>query len=358
VEIAMHLVLAFVTVASLLLGPFDETPAQPTRDTSALVRNMLVEEGIVAAPVADVWSVFSTGEGFKKLGPAQAEIDLRVGGRMRTHYDPKGRLGDEGTIENEILAFEPQRSIAFRIHQPPKAFPFPGAWKSTWTVVTLDDLGGARTHVRIAMLGYDDTAESQAMRAFFATGNAWTLQKLQSTCGAAVAPAPADAHASAPLAPVVLETIVSAAREDVWRALTTAEGWRSFFGAEATIGSMPGDPFEILFDPKAPSGARGSEGCTLLSSIPGEMVSFTWNAPPQFARARAERTWVVVDLAALSGTTTRVRLRHVGFDAQAGAHPAAAREWEEVRAYFAAAWPKVLGALAGHFATPVAAAAK
>lgn len=33
-------------------------------------------------------------------------------------------LGDDQTIENEILAYEPPRMIAFRIHKTPANFPF------------------------------------------------------------------------------------------------------------------------------------------------------------------------------------------------------------------------------------------
>lgn len=149
-----------------------------------------VIEADVNGPVAEVWKVFSTAEGFKKLGVAQCEFDLRIGGLIRTHYDPNGVLGDDGTIVNEVLAYEPERMIAIRIHQPPKGFPFaPETWKNTWSVITLTDLGAGRTHVRIAGMGYTDSPDSRKMREFFAGGNAWVMQFLQKQFDAA-APAP------------------------------------------------------------------------------------------------------------------------------------------------------------------------
>ena len=127
----------------------------------------LVVERTLDAPPAEVWAAFATAEGFRKLGVAKAAVDLRIGGRIRTHYDPQGTLGDEGTIESEILAHEPGRMLAFRIARPPKGFPFPeSAWETTWTILTLADLGG-RTHLRLAMLGWTADPPSQAMRAFF-----------------------------------------------------------------------------------------------------------------------------------------------------------------------------------------------
>ena len=64
-----------------------------------------VNEGVVDAPVEEVWKVFSTSEGYKALGPALAEVDLRIGGTIRSRYRSDGTLGDAETIENVILAY-------------------------------------------------------------------------------------------------------------------------------------------------------------------------------------------------------------------------------------------------------------
>jgi uncharacterized protein YndB with AHSA1/START domain len=137
-----------------------------------------VNEGIVDAPPSEVWKVWSTAEGFKILGVSQAEVELRVGGAIRSRYKSDGPLGDAETIVNRIMAFEPQRMLAIRIERPPKSFPFKEAWKSTWTVLTLTDLNG-RTHVRAASLGYGDDEESRAMRRFFEQGNQYEIELIQ-----------------------------------------------------------------------------------------------------------------------------------------------------------------------------------
>jgi uncharacterized protein YndB with AHSA1/START domain len=139
----------------------------------------LVHEGVVAAPVEEVWKAWTTAEGQKAWMVAHAEIDLRVGGLMRTHYDPKGTLGDAGTIENTIISYEPQRMLSIKVHRTPQNFPFPNAVKNMWTVVYLDPEGAQATRVRIVGLGFGADEESRAMRAFFDRGNAYTLKKLQ-----------------------------------------------------------------------------------------------------------------------------------------------------------------------------------
>lgn len=139
-----------------------------------------------------------------------------------------------------------------------------------------------------------------------------------------------------------IETVVQAPRPEVWRAWTTSEGARSFFAPEARIELRLDGPYEIYFVPDAPEGSRGSEGCRILSYLHEEMVSFTWNAPPQFAELRSERTFVVVRLADAGVGATRVTLTHGGWrDGE---------EWDAVFAYFDKAWPFVLGNLEKRFA--------
>jgi uncharacterized protein YndB with AHSA1/START domain len=145
---------------------------------TALAATPIVAEGFVNAPVAEVWSLFTTAEGLKAAGVAHAEVDLRIGGEMRSHYSAKGRLGDPETIVNEILAFEPQRMFAMRIKQAPASFPHRDAIQGPWTIVYFTPSGESMTHVRIVGLGFTDEPKSQAMRKFFEQGNRATLDAI------------------------------------------------------------------------------------------------------------------------------------------------------------------------------------
>ena len=159
----------FVCMFALAAGPLFSQGEAPS----------FVNEGIINAPIAAVWRVWSTGEGCKAVGVALADVDLRIGGLIRSRYSAAGALGDDETIEQRILSYEPGRMIAFRIEKPPKSFPFKEAWKKTWTVVTLTNLGNGRTGLRAASMGYGTDPESVAMRKFFEAGNASTLKALQ-----------------------------------------------------------------------------------------------------------------------------------------------------------------------------------
>ena len=144
---------------------------------SAWAAEPQVTEGFVNAPVAEVWRLFTTSAGFLATGAAQAEVRLAVGGEIRAHYDPQGRLGDAETVVNEILAYEPERMLAIRIKQAPASFPHRDAVAGTWTVIYFSP-AGEMTQVRIVGLGYNDSPASQAMRQFFAEGNRRTLDHI------------------------------------------------------------------------------------------------------------------------------------------------------------------------------------
>ena len=156
-----------------------------------------VTEGFINAPVAEVWRLFTTSAGYKATGVALADVDLRIGGTIRSHYDPKGQLGDPETIVNEILAFEPERMLALHIRQAPASFPHREALPGTWTVIYFTRSGEDMTHVKIVGLGYGDDAPSLALRQFFEKGNRWTLDHLAKPYAPQCARCKAEAAAAA-----------------------------------------------------------------------------------------------------------------------------------------------------------------
>ncbi len=310
----------------------DETPPDPTAVP-------LTQVAWVDAPVEDVWRALTTSEGWKKLGVAMASVDFRVGGKILSRYTLGGRLGDEKTIENTILAYEPQRMLAIRATKAPVGFPFPAAvLERTWSTFHLTDLGGGRTRLVVRGYGYGSDEDSQRMRAFFERGNEWTMKRL------ADALAVEGSKQDPSLSPIEITTVVRGAPDEVFAAWTTEEGVRSFLGVECRIDLSQGGPYEIYFT-DGPEGQRGSEGCVVQTWLPGRLLAFSWNAPPAFAHCRGERTRVVVALERESEGTTRVWLTHEGFADHAAAEPDHADEWKAVRAYFARAWPSVLAAL-------------
>jgi uncharacterized protein YndB with AHSA1/START domain len=127
-----------------------------------------------------------------------------------------------------------------------------------------------------------------------------------------------------------------------WSDWASADGLLAWWRAPAAnIELRIGGPFEIFFSLDVEPGLRGSEGCRYLSYVPGESISFTWNAPPHLP-LRASNTWVVITFAATERATTAVRFVHTGF--------LEGSDWDDYMAYFHEAWDYVLALQRDHHA--------
>ena len=137
------------------------------------------------------------------------------------------------------------------------------------------------------------------------------------------------------------DVVVAAPIEAVWQAWTTRAGIRSFFAPDAEIDARVGGAFHIHINPLAEPGSKGADDMRFMALQRPTMLSFDWNAPPSLPEVRAQRTFVVVRLAAVDATTTRVTLHHTGWG-DGG-------QWDQAHAYFDRAWGNVLGNLKASF---------
>jgi len=138
----------------------------------------LVHSAVIDATVKDVWKAFTTTDGIKSWMVAEGDVDLRIGGKIRTGYRAGTDLNGPNAIENTIIAFDPERMLAIRNTKAPETFPFKKAISEVWTVVYFDAVGKDQTRVTSKMLGYRREDESIRMRRFFMDGNKQTLAEL------------------------------------------------------------------------------------------------------------------------------------------------------------------------------------
>jgi uncharacterized protein YndB with AHSA1/START domain len=133
--------------------------------------------------------------------------------------------------------------------------------------------------------------------------------------------------------------IVRCSVDEVWHKWTTHEGLLTFFGADNNVELRLGGAFEIYFLMDNPKGLQGGEGCKIISYVPKKMLSFTWNAPPQYPEILnyPYKTWVVVHFKVQKNGTSKVILQHLGWPE--------GKQWDEVYNYFDVAWETVLNRL-------------
>ena len=145
--------------------------------------------------------------------------------------------------------------------------------------------------------------------------------------------------------PIVVTRDVTADPTTCFGAWASSEGMAAWWAQDTRIELRVGGHYELYMLPEARYGARGSEGCRVLSYLPGRMLSFTWNAPPELSRTREQPTWVVLEFEPIDAGT-RVRLTHTGWPESAWESEP---QWAETHAYFTRAWGYVMGLFEAHF---------
>lgn len=141
--------------------------------------NRIVDEFEIEASVDDVWNAFTTTDGLKSWVAPLVDIDFRVGGKWRANYNKDGQLGDETTIENTILCYDPKRMLSIKATGFPEGFEFVDAAKETWSIFYFQRVSETTTRITIVGLGYNDTEQSKRMRAFFKPANKYSMDQLK-----------------------------------------------------------------------------------------------------------------------------------------------------------------------------------
>jgi uncharacterized protein YndB with AHSA1/START domain len=287
----------------------------------------------IPAPVDQVWRSLATAEGIKEYFPTNPNIELKVGGNYEIFPG----------VRNHVLTFVPGKMLMTTGSAPPQ---FPNVRKGgTWGIFQFSPIeGGKSTRLRLTVLGWRDGKEWDDAFAYFVKNNPVFLKMIRKRFVDGPLPS-APKQKSQPKTPPAKtlhkEIVVSAAREPVWKCWTTSEGMKSFFATESKIELTPGGAYELYLGPPMAVGGRGSEGCKVLGFLPGEILSFDWNAPPKFPEIRKERTCVVFRFEPAGEGKTRVILDHHGWGEGA--------KWDAVYQYFDGAWDFVLDSLKKRF---------
>ena len=169
--------LFFLALTQGLVFAQSEDPADRMLNL-ATANQPLVHSAVLDAPLAEVWKAWTTREGITSWMVPAGEIDLKVGGKMRTSYTKGSDLTGPDVIENTIISFDPLRMLSIKITKAPERFPFKKAMQNVWTVIYFEKAEENKTKVTCRMLGYNEDPESVQMRLFFMHGNQETLDRL------------------------------------------------------------------------------------------------------------------------------------------------------------------------------------
>ena len=112
-----------------------------------------------------------------------------------------------------------------------------------------------------------------------------------------------------------LSVEVTAATNDVWRTLTTAEGWRSFAVAFAHLDMRVGGIIETSYNPKAILGDPDNIKNEIVAYVPGRIVAIRCVQAPRNFEHREEffSTSTLFEIIPLKKKKTRIQITAVGY---------------------------------------------
>ena len=133
---------------------------------------ILIQEITIEAPRAAVWESYGTADGWMAWAAPLAEVDLRAGGTIRTHYTPGASIGDPGTNVLHIVNYVPERVLTLQAEVQQN---WPDIMKedaeNLMNVVVFEAQGANRTRVMSYGVGYRDTPAYEELLAFFVPAN-------------------------------------------------------------------------------------------------------------------------------------------------------------------------------------------
>ena len=141
-------------------------------------QRVLRHEMVIPAPVSEVWKAFTTSEGVRQWMAPVADVDLKLGGSIRTNYKADSKPGDPGTIVHRILSYEPERMISTQFTAPEGASGPARTAQAVWWVARMEPLPDGNTRLTYTGIGWGEGPEWDAAYQFFDRGNARTLEQL------------------------------------------------------------------------------------------------------------------------------------------------------------------------------------
>ena len=138
----------------------------------------MIQEVSFRAPVEDVWKAYTTAEGWTAWASPKAEIDLRVGGTIRTAY--RGEIGGRYTNTLHIVNYVPERLLTLRAE-------LSSNWpeimqedaESLSNVILFEETEDGVTRIQSFGIGYSDAPEYDQLMSFFIKANKGLYENLR-----------------------------------------------------------------------------------------------------------------------------------------------------------------------------------
>jgi uncharacterized protein YndB with AHSA1/START domain len=200
------MVAAFVVAALAFIG----VGVGSARAAAPADPNALMREAIFNGPHDILWHLLTTNDGVESWLAPHADVDLRVGGLVRTNHVPEGKIGDPMTLVNRIVALSPGKSVSLRVDQTPEGYPMASFVEGTWYELSVDPLANDRTRLRCVGHGFPAGPAAYMVRPMFEQAADMVFEHLRAAVEREVAMRPAPKPTAAAKSTTTAKSTTSA----------------------------------------------------------------------------------------------------------------------------------------------------
>lgn len=148
-------------------------------DSTKTPELVLIQEFVVNAPIDAVWNAYTTKKGWESWAAPLAEVDLKVGGFIKTNYNKAGKIGDSTTIVTHIVNYVPKKLITLQAEITDN-FPefIKKEAKDFYNIIYFDKRGDGSTSVKSFGIGYKNNPKYLSLIKYFIPANEKLLLNL------------------------------------------------------------------------------------------------------------------------------------------------------------------------------------
>ncbi|WMI65082.1 SRPBCC domain-containing protein [Aestuariibaculum sp. YM273] len=166
-----------VFINSILFG--QEKRVVSKIDSTKTPELVLIQELTIKAPIDSVWNAYTTKKGWESWAVPLAEVELKVGGYIKTNYNEQGQIGDSTTIVTHIINYVPKRLLTLQAEITDN---FPEFMRSDakdfFNVIYFDELENGDTSIKSFGIGYKNNPKYLSLMNYFISANEKTLMNL------------------------------------------------------------------------------------------------------------------------------------------------------------------------------------
>jgi uncharacterized protein YndB with AHSA1/START domain len=132
---------------------------------AASAERMIEKQGVVKAPIAEVWKAWTTREGIRSFFAPDANVEPRSGGPFEIIMNPYAEPGMKGADDMRVMAVQEPTMLSFTWNAPPHQPEIRA--QRTLVIVRLKPVDERSTEVTIHHLGWGEGEKWNATYAYF-----------------------------------------------------------------------------------------------------------------------------------------------------------------------------------------------